>query len=416
MANDGSYPRFHLNVPLGQVKDAMIQALSRTKTDYRSLDLSSLLSRVVSNDDKGALEEFHERRRPFHQRDGRHLRLADYVMALREDHLQKNNRHGAHWDEVIDMAYDLTIQKFSSLPNRGKGYRDASQDNEAPRSKRMVDCRKYFRAWLRKYEQLLASGPLMSGIEKECLAARLLQGFVRRHFELSLKEARRGANPFIARYPWQVGDGQIYVWFPRQFPRRERRAWLENHVEEPDPTRTGEKARIQSIIDENLPRGRFVALGENHGNGTDRSSLDGLLSWSLLYGISEEGLAHVVAREKAAMLDKQRPAIRELGSAKLKDLIHTVFDRLDSEEFCAEQVAERFGLSKATLSRFAGTNWKKHDSGEYRIPDLWINTARVLAKVPGFREAAQAAGVWPRVKKVLGRAGQHAAGRRRDGE
>ncbi len=62
-------------------------------------------------------------------------------------------------------------------------------------------------------------------------------------------------------------------------------------------------------------------------------------------------------------------------------------------------LARGFGLSKATFSRFAGSRWQIHSDGP--IPDLWANTAEVLAHHTPFIQAAKDAGVWPRVTKVL---------------
>ena len=60
-------------------------------------------------------------------------------------------------------------------------------------------------------------------------------------------------------------------------------------------------------------------------------------------------------------------------------------------------------LSKATLSRFAGTKWSAQtDSGRASfVPDLWRNTARTLAGHPDFVVAAKEAGVWQQVQVVL---------------
>ena len=66
------------------------------------------------------------------------------------------------------------------------------------------------------------------------------------------------------------------------------------------------------------------------------------------------------------------------------------------------KIADSIGINRATFTRFAGCNWLRGDrKGDIPIPDLWLNTAHTLAKYPVFVKAAQAAGVLPRVKKVL---------------
>ena len=63
-------------------------------------------------------------------------------------------------------------------------------------------------------------------------------------------------------------------------------------------------------------------------------------------------------------------------------------------------LAEAFGLSQATLSRFAGSRWRS--GARTRLPDLWRNVAQTLARHTAFIEMAEKAGVWGKVQRVLG--------------
>ena len=92
-------------------------------------------------------------------------------------------------------------------------------------------------------------------------------------------------------------------------------------------------------------------------------------------------------------------AIRALGKSRLKQLILRIFDELNEEAYEEKRLADAFGLSRATFSRFAGSRWKSHSSGQ--IPDLWANTAQTLAGHGRFVEAAEEAGVWDEVQKIV---------------
>ena len=75
-----------------------------------------------------------------------------------------------------------------------------------------------------------------------------------------------------------------------------------------------------------------------------------------------------------------------------------LFTGLENEEFRDVEIANEYGLTKATFSRFAGSKWKHANSP---IPDLWRNTAHVLSCFLVFRETAKSAGVWDQVEKIL---------------
>jgi AraC-like DNA-binding protein len=113
------------------------------------------------------------------------------------------------------------------------------------------------------------------------------------------------------------------------------------------------------------------------------------------FGIS---LAIVVADEKARNIHEQRRSIRNLGEEKLKHLILRIFEDIKYDDYQDKEIATDFGLSKATFSRFAGSDWAKTKS---TIPDLWLNTAKVLSRHDGFRQIALKAGYLKEVETTL---------------
>jgi hypothetical protein len=175
---------------------------------------------------------------------------------------------------------------------------------------------------------------------------------------------------------------------------------LEEHVDEPDPTRLGERARVQSIVNARLMLPKLVSLdhASDYLGKTTIASPD--LPWPTVHGISTWGLAEAVAKEKAENIHLQRPAIQKLGRKGLRSLIHRIFEDLSNGAYDAGAVADAFGLSPATLSRFAGCRWSTRANSTMGVPDLFLNTAHTLARVPTFVQAAKAAGVWSGIEEI----------------
>ena len=173
---------------------------------------------------------------------------------------------------------------------------------------------------------------------------------------------------------------------PKFFKGSERRKWLEKNIKDPDLSGLGERQRIQDIIRKRLVNMAFIPLQDNIGSDpTDTIIAE--ISGDGEFGVS---LAQYVADEKSADIVNQRRSIRKLGKDKLKQLVLRVFEDIETGEYQDQLVAKEFGLSKSTFSRFAGSRW--HETN--RIPDLWMNTAQVLASKPEFKEAAIEADVW----------------------
>lgn len=362
----------------------------------KTMALLELIEQVANCGDQPALGEllFY---RPVFRFDGKgSLPLPDYVTALWEDRCTRG-RAGA--TELLDRARDLTLDKFSSLEDEDHGDDKREGEEEGKRPGRKVNCRKYYAAVLERINEderyIAARGEL----QRERIAAPLLQRFVNYHFHLSYKEARRKANPFISRYTWRVnGAGKLTLWMPKYLKGRERGAWLKKNVDDPDPGRPGERDRVQALIDRELCIPRFVPFDPKRD-----SRLPGDTRTPDVEDDSPAPPSFVsfLAREKAASVDLQRPAIRELGPERIERLVTEVVRSLSAKGRSCADIAREFGLSKTALSHFAGTNWKGNALGNATvIPDLWRNAAVLLSQSEVFCDLGRQAGILETVKAI----------------
>lgn len=359
---------------------------------YRMQPLVELVRMIVVQRDQLALHELHNHRRPFRSAKGGHIRLVEYVDELRD--LRSHRQRPPLNAVILDRAYDLTIDKFSRLPA------EPSSADQLPQLRKGTDCTCYYAAILQHFSVQAQTPSCLGELQREVLIARLLQGLVSRHFDLScLEQARRVAGP-IKRYIWQIGGGAIYVWLPTSMTGRECQRWLEENIDEPDPTRARERDRVQAIINARLVLPRLL-LSDNLGDSPGDTPRNFMIPWwATVRGGSPEELADVVAKEKEDNIHLQRPAIQRLGRQGLRSLIHRIFADLSDGTYDAKTVASNFGLSPATLSRFAGSRWNTRTNGSLGVPDLFLNMAHTLAEIPDFVQAARAAGVWPSIEAI----------------
>jgi len=364
-------------------------------TGHQSVPLAELARDIAEQGDREALRELHACRRVFRDLGGQAVLMTDFLLELKGRDLtfQWCGRDPV----VVDQAYDLTLAKFHDLPS-------TSQNGGAVEPSQGPDCRYYFRALHEHITKEFQQRPPTSIIDAEVRAAGAFQRLVTRHFYLSCLECRRRAAKLVRRYTWKLNGDRLVLWLPVEMSGSRCRAWLHENIPDPDPVRPGERDRVQGIVDRLLARRRILSLDQLKERGAYRGAEAVAEPWTLAAEISSVGLAHAVAEEKAESIDDQRPSIRGLGKSRLKELIRAVFESLTEDRYRAERIAARFGLSKATFSRFAGCQWRR-DGGDgaivHHIPDLWRNTAHVLAGHEDFVAVARRAGVWNRVRQVI---------------
>jgi hypothetical protein len=366
---------------------------------YAKTPLVQLVGEIINRRERQALLELHENRPVFRSRSGRSVLMAEFILELKDSDLAF--RWCGRDPVVVDQAYDLTLAKFHDLPI-------PSQDGGPAEASEGPDCCFYYRAWQDYLAGELRDRPCASPVAAELRAADALERMVKRHFHLSCLECRRRAAKLVRRYTWKVNGDQLVLWLPVEMSGRRCRAWLQENVLDPDPGRPGERDRIQALVDRLLSRRRILSLDRLRKDGTLKDAAVAEEPLTSVEEIPSFGLAGVIAEEKAENIEDQRPAIRAMGPERLKELIRTVFEALAEDRYHAERIAAAFGLSKATFSRFAGCEWSRSAAvpDTASIPDLYRNTARVLANHEDFVAVARGAGVWGRVCQVAGETGR----------
>jgi len=369
---------------------------------YGHLTLLRLAELIARDGDRNALQEMHNNRKLFYYQNNQPLRMAEFADKLRQSRQARRWCNGE--SEILEKAYDLTISKFNNLPN---------PKNNCPEVKQQgPNCRYYYEAFIKQAAKTTNSQlHYRDDDDKEREVAKLLQNLIVRHFRLSCQECSRRDRELTTRYLWQVNGHAMEIFLPVDIQGRQRGKWLADNIPNVDPTRLGERDRVQDMVD-NLTRKRNILSLEDIEENTivaDSSTSE----LQIQQQITVKGLADVVAQEKAENIEVQRDAIQQLGKEKLRQLVRQIFDCLARGEYEVVKVAENFGINKTTFSRFAGSNWltqsgKSHD---YPIPDLWLNTAQTLAGHPAFVRVAEDTGILGRIEGVL----KNSNARRRNG-
>ena len=357
--------------------------------------LARLVYSIIQRGDCLALRELHENRRVFRVNSGQRVLMAEFLLDLKDRH--PTPQWCGRDLGVVEDAYDLTVAKFHDLPSDLQGCRPAGSDGGP-------DCRYYFRAFHEHITREFQQRPPESVIDSEIRAAEVLQQLVTRHFYLSCLECSRRAAKLVRRYAWKVNGSQLVLWLPIEMRGSRCRRWLQQNVPDVDPARPGERERVQALVDRLVAHRRILSLEQFREEGGCIGIEAGAEPSTWATEASVGGLAGAVAEEKAENIGDQRPVIRGLGASRLRKLIRTIFESLTEDRYHAERIAAEFALSKASFSRFAGCRWHRgsHDStGATRIPDLWRNTAHVLASHEDFVAVARDAGVWDRVRQVI---------------
>ena len=265
-----------------------------------------------------------------------------------------------------------------------------------------IDCRNYFRGLLAVLSRVWVSLPGETPIERERRTALVVQSYVNKQLWYCLKEALRHRNPYISRYTWNVNGYKFTLWFPRMVRGAQRRAFLESEVGIPDSDDLLECERIQALIDGRFGIPSTLAFDDANGAGICMDVnryLMHTLSFDDLDGIPPQ---EFIASEKAATIGQQRRAIRALGPEKLKTLVVTVLENVINPSTSDSAIATQFGISKGTLSRFAGRDWRKNRGLDATngVPDLYRNVSHLMGRTPRFIEAAKRAGIWDELDRI----------------
>ncbi len=349
--------------------------------------LPDLLDQIGAGDD-AAWTELAQHRTLFLW-NGQRVNLIEFLQRLRETPWAFDLVGRSSF--ALDCAHALAQDRFGSPGWSGDGKPAASRS--------ATKSAYYWRAVAQYVRSMEDGNPDIAALEWELTIASVLQAHVLRHFRLACQEARRNSNPTRTRYRWHKNGCVLTVWLPARMRGRERRRWLERNVPNPVPERPGERNRIQAIIDARL------GTSECHALGADLSALplfapaEAALDNLANDDCPTRSLPEAVADEKAQSTNEQRPAIRALGPTAIKQLVLAVFEAMAEGSYNERILAQRFGLSSPTMSRFAGSRWRGHGLAD--IPDLFLNVAHMLAHEERLVEAAQAAGVWPTVSSIV---------------
>lgn len=312
------------------------------------------------------------------------MTLSAFIFALFE--LSSAHRLCGCDPNVVERARDLTLDKFGHLPSGDERGR-----------KHGPDCRTYFASVLAALAAWANEHPIAHAIELEAATAGILQRHIQWHVRLSCKEARRSCNPMRSRFAWTLPNGTLHLWIPTSLGGTRRRRWLEENIPNPDASRPDERQRVQFIIDEYFGVPRVVRLPDDSSLGSSHRRDD---PGALLWDGHDEGpveLGEIIAEEKAQRIHELRTSIRIIGPVRLRELIVQIFRRLANDDYDQKEIAAAYQLKQPSLSRFAGKAWEDLSD----VPDLWVNTARVLAGSDRYVEAAIEAGVWDAVCAVL---------------
>ena len=335
--------------------------------EYATVPLAALVGKIATDRSEQALWELHNQRTIFTTADEAGLLFVELLRRLADDAARD-----AWAQNEIDAAVSLTTDKFTRLARTRGG----------------LDCGKTFGAVAAEVQQL----PPMDSLTMEVQVAGMLNMCVRRHFRWALREARRSGNR--TRFLWRVAGGELRLLMPETISGKARTKWLKDHVPDADPTRVGERERVQAIIDSQL--------------GANLVPIDLIqvadpafeAPWRALDRVTEDGLARCVADEKACNVDDLRPAIRRLGADGIRHLVLMIFESVGDDGITSARIAATFGLDTATFSRFAGKITPNR-----AVPDLWRNLARLLAANARFREVCVESGVLDVVQKIVSPAG-----------
>ncbi|MFN3166999.1 MAG: hypothetical protein ACE37H_08040 [Phycisphaeraceae bacterium] len=361
----------------------ILQAASRSSAgtgvetkSFARMDPITLIHRVCDGS-RDAMEEL-VTQRLIMPHEGRRVTMLEWISS-RVDH------QGPGWagsDLLLESARDQLMDRFTRMPEEPDGG---------------TDCRNYYRGFLDNLPGELVEVNGLKSLHHHDELLRRFMGYLRRHWRLCLKEAWRREQKWIIAHDYDNGTEWIRLYVPACIPAAERDHWLKRNI---GPINANNKAVIQSRIDAWLDqelRDREQQLRSDVACAPFGAELS---PYVLEHGWSHDGLAHTVAREKAATPGRLRRSIAALGAVRIQQLVTRIFHDVSAGCYHPSTVARDFDLHKSVLTRFAASNW--HPCKDGPVPDLWLNTAQVLASQPRFRAALEEAGLDHLVRSLAG--------------
>jgi hypothetical protein len=334
---------------------------------YQAMDMIELMSKASASD-QPALAELMSR--PLLSFRGKRVTLPQWVSSQVE-------RPKSDWcggDVILELARDLLIDRFSRMPHEPDG---------------KTDCRNYYRGFLDALPGEWFKPESRRSLAQLEYAMRRFQGYVLRHWQFCLKEAQRREQKQLLAYDyWTESGSRVHLYVPACIPGPNRDRWLEQLA---GPIEASDKDRVQAKIDVWVEH----SLRERERTLRNELACDpfgtGISSFVIEHGWSHDGLARTVASEKASAPERLRRSIALLGPEQIKQLVLRIFGDVLAGTYHPSAVAQDYSLHKSAMTRFAAARWQPGDNGP--VPDLWSNTAQVLASQPRFRAALEEAGL-----------------------
>lgn len=399
--------------------DALAQPCDEEPRSYADLDLVGLMTRIVDGD-RRALDTLVVDRKPL-LRHGQPVGIPDWIESVSQSDA---SRHSSG-DEVTESARDLLYDRLTRMPGRpNPSSTPSNSESTSARTSEFasgnasgansggtsggggVDCRNYYRGFVDRLPPVVNresqaeatqtdhSGHTLSRLEYNTWVHHRFSGYAHRHWRLCLREARRRQQRLTVAYEYKSPGVAMRLWVPASIPPRQRAAWIDRNFGPVVPDASGTATvqhRLQTQIDgwldhvlrERERELRYSLQHDPFGPNLSRTSIE--------QGWTQQGLARTVAHEKAQTPERLRTSIAALGPERIKSLILGIFEDMIQGTYHPASTARRFGLHKSTLTRFAAARW--HPGDDRPVPDLWLNTAQVLASQPRFAAALEEAGL-----------------------
>jgi len=359
---------------------------------YFQLSTFKLIKKIAVHSDAKALNHLLSYRKIFWL-DGIRQLLPEFLLNLRKKYFNPYiiiSDNEKNIDEKMDLVYERTLQKFSVLRPKN--------DNpiiEGPY------CDNQYKRLYTKISEFENSQKDLTELYKEYEVEKIFQKQVIIHISYSWLESCRIKNRYYQRYTWKLKSRNIELKKPRWIEGNKFRKWLEKTFIDTNPNDSLVKEQIQKAIFSEFGFNRELRIN-NIGTNSIELSNNPDQNQKIDNEYIENHLYQKVADEKADNIHDLRPAIRNLGKKRVRKLVLKILYSYIENYYKDIEISKEFGLSKATFSRFAGSDWNKDntENKSLKVPDLWKNMASVIVADPYFCQAANEVGVIDIIKRI----------------